>query len=115
MRVRREERELDINGNGAGKCIVAHLVADKDAPGAAGQEIVATLGSIQPRFLNINVKCTREFHQGLFWQVVDRELDRLDLHPETKGTIETALAERVPRPGDEWALWGVTCIPKYNT
>lgn len=115
MQVRWEEQEIVISGNGAGKCLVAHLVMENKDPGASGQEVIATLGSIQPRFLAVNVKCTREFHQGLFWKVVDKELDRLDLHPETKGTIETALAERVPRPGEEWALWGVTCIPKYNT
>lgn len=79
-----------------------------------GADIIAELGSIEMRFLNVNVRCTREFHQGLFWKNVDLKLDRLALQPRVRKSIESQLAEKVPRPGDDWALWGVVCIPRYE-
>jgi hypothetical protein len=72
------------------------------------------LGSIEKRYLKVNIPCTREFHQGLFWLKVDKKLSRLDLDKNTKATIESEIAETVPRPGANWALWGVTCIPDYD-
>jgi hypothetical protein len=59
----------------------------------------------------VPIKCTREFHQGLFWVYVKTNLDDLGLEIEVRGFIEAALAETVPKPAHGWALWGVKCIP----
>lgn len=88
------------------------LIVDGHLQGS--DSIVADLGAIEYRFLKVNVRCTREFHQGLFWKNVELILDRLELDPKVRKSIETQLAEKIPRPGADWALWGVTCIPNYD-
>lgn len=75
---------------------------------------IERLASIEHRFLNVNIRCTREFHQGLFWLKVDKKLCRLEIDKETRAAIESQIAEKVPRPTEDWALWGVTCIPQYD-
>jgi len=75
---------------------------------------ISKLGSIEERFLETRIRCTREFHQGLFWKVVDRRLDALGLQQSQRATLEQEITRTVPRPGDEWALWGVTCIPRFD-
>ena len=79
-----------------------------------GNDSVIELGSIEKRFLEVNIRCTREFHQGLFWKKADFVLDQLALPPEDRESIEEQLTEKIPRPGCDWALWGVTCIPRYE-
>ena len=44
----------------------------------------------------------------------EKKLDDLGLEIEVRAFIEAALAETVPKPGDDWALWGVKCIPQYD-
>jgi hypothetical protein len=73
------------------------------------------LGSIEERFLVVNIPMTREFHQGLFWKNVSRSLDRLNLQPSAREHIEAQISARVPKPSNDWPLWGVTCIPRYNS
>ena len=82
--------------------------------GLKRNRVIANLGAIETRFLNVAIKCTREFHQGLFWVHAKKKLDDLGLEIEVRAFIEAALAETVPKPGDDWALWGVKCIPQYD-
>ena len=74
----------------------------------------AQLGSIDERFIKTRIRCTREFHQGLFWKAVDLQMEQLGLERHFKKDLEQEISEKVPRPGDEWALWGVTCIPLFD-
>ena len=78
------------------------------------QMVHAQLGSIEERFLETRIRCTREFHQGLFWKAVDQQLDTFGLEQHFRYTLEQEISHKVPRPGDEWALWGVTCIPQFD-
>ena len=91
------------------------LTAVLEMDGDGRQRVVtAQLGSIEERFLETRIRCTREFHQGLFWMAVDQQLDTLDLEPRSRCALEQELSHKVPRPGGEWALWGVTCIPRFD-
>ena len=78
------------------------------------ETVVAHLGSIEMRFLNVKITTTREFHQGLFWAHVDSKLKRLGVGPAEKSAIEAQISEKVPRPGDDWSMWAVTCIPRFD-
>jgi hypothetical protein len=109
MKVKWEQVDSEVDARHI--CLHAVLV-DKQIDDTERE--VYRLGSIETRFLNVNVRCTREFHQGLFWLKVDKKLSHLDIDEETKAKIESEIAETVPRPGDTWALWGVTCIPQYD-
>ena len=78
------------------------------------ENVITRLGTIERRFLQVNIATTREFHQGIFWKKVDRRLAGLELAPDTKAAIEAQICQKVPRPGHEWAMWAVTCIPRYE-
>jgi hypothetical protein len=82
--------------------------------GEAGETVIAKLASVEERFLAVNIRSTREFHHGLFWMGVDEKLDNLGCASDARRRIETEIAKTVPRPGAQWALWGVTCIPRYD-
>ena len=91
------------------------LTAVLEIDGSARQSsAVSELGSIEERFLQTRIRCTREFHQGLFWKTVDRQLDILGLEKPLRENLEKEISRTVPRPGEEWALWGVTCIPRFE-
>jgi 2'-5' RNA ligase len=77
-------------------------------------KVLARLAAIQERFLRIRISKTRAFHQGLFWVKVDQKLEKLGLEEEVQQALEAQISEKVPRPGDDWALWGVTCIPQID-
>ena len=94
--------------------LVALLVESGISDANKNATVLAQLGSIQERFLNIRISRTRAFHQGLFWVKVDQVLSKLGLEEEAKQALEVQIAEKVPRPGDDWALWGVTCIPQID-
>lgn len=98
---------------GADSRIRLTAVLEMDGDGRP-QVFTAQLGSIEERFLETRIPCTREFHQGLFWKAVDRRLERLGLEPHTREALEREISRKVPRPGEEWALWGVTCIPRFD-
>ena len=114
MKVVWEEQPTAGSSNSRGTCLVALLVKESAGRKTPEQTVISRLGSIEKRFLKVNIKCTREFHQGLFWKQIERSLDLLDLTSEIKNIIALAVAERIPVPGEEWALWGVTCIPRYD-
>ena len=91
-----------------------HLTAILEIDDDQKSVVAAQLGSIEVRFLETRIRCTREFHQGLFWKAVDRQLDSLGLEEPHRSSLEQEISLKVPRPGDEWALWGVTCIPRFD-
>ncbi|MFC1821486.1 hypothetical protein ACFL9T_02185 [Thermodesulfobacteriota bacterium] len=72
------------------------------------------LGTIDMRFLNINESGMREFHRGLFWATVDKNLDHLKLSQDQRKKIESEIVDTIPRPADSWSLWAVKCVPKYD-
>ncbi len=72
------------------------------------------LGTIEERFLNTKARDMRAFHQGLFWVVVDKNLDNLGLEADERQKIVAEISATVPKPSDEWALWGVVCCPEYD-
>ena len=99
------------SGNGGRPCLMAVLIMDSKAGGTGAE---TPLGSVELRFLDTRITCTRDFHQGLFWKKVEQKLDNLSLEPELRRLIEAEITEKVPRPTAEWALWGVTCIPRFD-
>jgi hypothetical protein len=56
----------------------------------------------------------REFYRGIFWVGVNKKLDDLKLDPELREELELEILKTVPRPANEWALWAVTCVPRYD-
>jgi len=82
--------------------------------GNTKQRIVDNLGEIDEKFLSTNVRNMRAFHQGLFWVAVDKKLDHLKLGARLRNKIEAVILETVSRPDKDWALWGVTCIPRFD-
>lgn len=103
-----------LNGNGKGECLRAVLSENHLHESQVQLKPVIELGSIEKRFLSTKVKGTRAFHQGLFWVVVDKNLDKLGLEPGVRNQIESELAETVPRPNGDWAMWGVICVPEFD-
>ena len=90
--------------------IVTLLVEGSFSEEDKNVKVLTKLGSIQERFLSIPISKTRAFHQGLFWAKIDQKILKLGLEEEVRQALETQISEKVPRPGDDWALWGVTCI-----
>ena len=114
MHVKWERQNADTNPGAGQDRLVALLVEGAPAGGRANGKVLARLGSIQERFLHIRISRTKAFHQGLFWVKVDQAFAKLGLEETSQVTLEAQIAERVPRPGDDWALWGVTCIPRID-
>ena len=72
------------------------------------------LASIEERFLRSRELGVRAFHRGIFWVHVDRKLDSLDLEPGERDSLEQEIRKQVPRPGKDWALYCVKCIPEIE-
>ena len=100
--------------NGQGKNLKVSLVKTHQENSSAKPQLIEHLGVIEEKFLISNVRNMREFHQGLFWATVDKNLDRLSLDPHHRKRIEADIAQTVSRPNEDWALWGVTCIPRFD-
>lgn len=103
------------NGNGKGECLRAVLSDSYHNEGEVKPKPVMELGSIEKRYLSTKIKGTRAFHQGLFWVVVDKNLDKLGLEPGDRNQIESELADTIPRPNGDWAMWGVICVPEFDS
>lgn len=88
------------------------VVLLENVPSGNGNLLV--LGAIEERFLKTRLKDTRAFHQGLFWLDIGKKLKPLGLNPKAYDEITLKIAEKVPKPPEDWALWGVTCIPRYD-
>jgi hypothetical protein len=114
MLVKWEKRSSQTGANG--KCInlTALLVAPYLDNGSAKSRLIEHLGTIEEKFLASNVRNMRQFHQGLFWSAVDKKLDHLGLDSQQRNRIEADIARTVSRPDEDWALWGVTCIPRFD-
>jgi hypothetical protein len=102
------------NGNEKRACLRAVLSESYKDNGNVQRRSIAELGSIEERYLSTHIKGTRAFHQGLFWVVVDKKLDKLRLEPGVRNQIEGELLKKIPRPEDDWAMWGVICVPKFD-
>ena len=114
MDVKWERQSIAASKNGRGVNLVAVLLADPPVEGEIEGRSVDQLGAIGERFLRSKAKDMRSFHQGLFWTNVDQKLDLLMIGPVERKKIEAKIAETVPRPNPDWALWSVTCIPRYD-
>ena len=109
------EKHCPRNGvNGKGINLEALLVEAYQDNGSVKHRLIEHLGSIEEKFLASRVRNMREFHQGLFWVIVDKKLDRLRLKPHHRKRIEADITQKVSRPHEDWALWGVTCIPRFD-
>jgi hypothetical protein len=114
MHIRWERRKTMTEWRIAQYQLVALLVEGSFSGEDENAKVLAKLGSIQERFLRIPISKTRAFHQGLFWVKVDQKILTLGLDEEVRQALEAQISEKVPRPGDDWALWGVTCIPHID-
>lgn len=114
MHVRWERLKTITEGGRTQHQLDALLVEDCISEEDENPKVLARLGSIQERFLRIRISKTRAFHQGLFWAKVGRKLEKLGLEEKVHQALEFRISERVPRPRDDWALWGVTCIPHID-
>ena len=103
--------QLPAGSNGRGGRLEAVLV---DGHLRGHETVITQLGAIETRFLHVNIRTTREFHQGIFWKKVDQRLAELELSSAIQSSIEEQLCEKVQRPGDDWPMWAVTCIPRYD-
>ena len=114
MDVRWEKQIAEAEKDGRGRSLVAILVGDDQDAGETKKRFRQQLGSIKEQMLKSKARDMRAFHQGLFWAHVDKKLDYLSLKPEQRKKIESKITETVPRPDDDWSLWSVTCIPRYD-
>ena len=114
MNVRWERQKIEIGTNGRGTSLVVFLVEDHHEETKSGTPFREQLATIPERYLNSKACDMRAFHQGLFWVRVDQKLNRLILESQLRQKIESIISETVPRPDKDWALWSVTCIPRYD-
>ena len=96
-------------------CLNAILVDNRNEKGHRTEYVIAGLGSIELRFLNVNIANMRQFARGLFWSKLDDTLNHLSLTAIQKVIIEEAVSQKVPKPLGSWALWSVTCVPRYDS
>ena len=109
------KRTKKINGNNVSEInLVAELVENHHKPSNGNGNFTTQLGTIGEKYLNSKARDMRAFHQGLFWERVDRKLKHLTLKPQERQKIESIISETVPRPDTDWPLWSVTCIPRYD-
>ena len=115
MHVKWEKNSPPNRVNGKGVNLEALLVESYRDNGSVRHRLIEHLGSIEEKFLATKVRNMREFHQGLFWVSVDKKLDRLRLAPSLRSRVEADISQRVSRPAEDWELWGVTCIPRFDS
>jgi hypothetical protein len=92
----------------------AILMTHEQENGDSGSERGEHLASIEERFLKSRELGVRAFHQGIFWSHVDRKLDALDLGAGERDVVEEKIKKKVPRPGKDWELYCVKCIPEIE-
>jgi hypothetical protein len=114
MRIKWERSVKDTHNRHRSCCLRVLLVNGCLDPNDAKQVSPTCLASIDERFLNTKARDIRAFHKGLFWKTIDDSLDRLEMEPALRVRIESQIAEKISRPGDDWPLWAVTCIPRYD-
>ena len=111
MHIQWKRQMAPTDGSRDRPCLVVFLRLETGPEGARAE---TPLGSVETRYLDTRVTCTRDFHHGLFWKKVEQTLEKLGLEPGLRRQIEDEIAEKIPRPTAEWALWGVTCIPRFD-
>jgi len=114
MNVKWEKRKLDSGRRRRRYHLHAILVDKKGEKEGSKERVIEHLASIEERFLETKEMGMRAFHRGLFWKVADRKLEDLKLERKVRKGIEAEILEVVPRPTDEWGLWAVICVPKYE-
>lgn len=114
MNVRWERRIASGSLNRKSYTLSVLLVENYQKQGNTKEKVIGHLGAIEERFLNSNARDMKAFHQGLFWAKVDKKLDGLKLSAGTRNRIEAEISALVPRPGDEWSIWAVTCVPRMD-
>ena len=114
MHVRWERRITSAKRSITQYELVALLVEGSVSEKNENAKVLAILAAIEERFLRMRISKSRAFHQGLFWVKVDQKFDKMGLAEEIQQALEAQISEKVPRPGDDWALWGVTCIPQID-
>lgn len=112
--VRWTRKRFDEPGNGRGYLLRAVVENHLFNSGAEHHDVSIQLGVVEERYLTANIPSLREFHRGLFWVSVDKNLDRLKLSSIKRKKIEQKVSQKVPRPSAEWALWGVICVPEFD-
>ena len=115
MHVKWERRSQKNGRHGISTNLRAVLVESYQNNGNTKEKVLDNLGDIDERFLSSNISNMRAFHQGLFWVAVDKKLDLLNLDAGERSKIEADIIKTVSRPDDDWALWGVTCIPVFDS
>jgi hypothetical protein len=116
MDVKWKRKKIGGNTNGSAFNLVAVLVGNhrKELEADTQADIIEQLGIIAEKSLYSRAKDMRAFHQGLFWARVDKKLNKLGISLQDRKIIEGKISKTVPRPGEDWALWSVTCIPRYD-
>jgi len=114
MNVRWERRIIDEPLNRKRYILSVVLVENYQEEGKIKEKLIEHLGTIEERFLNSTARDMKAFHQGLFWAKADKKLDSLKLSTRKRNKIEAEISKLVPRPGEEWPLWAVTCVPRHD-
>lgn len=114
MKVIWERQETGRRGRLVQYQLIALLVDGHFSESDENRPVLARLGSIQEQFLRIPVRRTRAFAQGIFWAEVDKKLEELALNRRIHLALEVQISEKIPRPGEDWALWGVTCNARID-
>ena len=114
MTVRWERRISTGSLNRKNYMLNVVLVENYQENGKIKEKLIDHLGTIEERFLNSKARDMKAFHQGLFWAKVDNKLDRLKLSSGKRNKIEAEISERVPRPDEQWSIWAVTCVPRFD-
>ena len=94
--------------------LAAVLVVAQGNGDRPGLEPETPLGSVEERFLTARIKGMREFYRGLFWTGIDNCLNSLPLEPGERAAVESEISQKISRPGQQWALWGVTCNSRFD-
>jgi hypothetical protein len=94
--------------------LAVFLVLDPGNGDRLDSGTVNLLSAVEERFITAKVKGMREFYRGLFWTGIDNSLDRLPLEPDERAAVELEISHKISRPGQQWALWGVTCNSRFD-
>ncbi len=115
MNVRWVRKDLNpVVGSRRHRCWVVFLEKSRHLKQPSRKTTPIQLGAIEERYLKTNVRNVRDFMQGLFWVKVEQKLDQLNLEPATRRVIEQKVSQKVARPPVDWALWGITCVPRFD-
>lgn len=96
------------------RMLCAVLVDPRQATKDNIADASTVLGMIEERYLEARISGVRAFHQGLFWETASEKLHRLRLDSHSRARLESEIMAKVPKPGPDWPLWAVTCIPRYD-